>query len=244
MTLRAILFDKDGTLFDFGATWNAWAARVLADLSEGDAALAHRLAGAVRFDLGRGVFLRDSPVIAGTNREAAALLAAELDSRSIADIEAHLTRRAAQAPLVPAVPLGPLLDALREDGLALGVMTNDAEAAARAHLEAAGVLEQFDFVAGFDSGHGAKPDPAPLLAFCAAAGAAPSEAVMVGDSAHDLLAARAGGLAAVGVLTGMARRADLEPLADAVLPDIGHLPGWLETRKPGESDPDGRIQTG
>jgi phosphoglycolate phosphatase len=31
----------------------------------------------------------------------------------------------------------------------------------------------------------------------------------------------------VGVLTGTASRADLESLADIVLPDIGHIPAWL-----------------
>jgi phosphoglycolate phosphatase len=31
----------------------------------------------------------------------------------------------------------------------------------------------------------------------------------------------------VGVLTGTAVEADLAPLADVVLPDIGHLPDWL-----------------
>jgi hypothetical protein len=31
----------------------------------------------------------------------------------------------------------------------------------------------------------------------------------------------------VGVLTGLATRADLTPGADAVLADIGALPGWL-----------------
>jgi phosphoglycolate phosphatase len=32
----------------------------------------------------------------------------------------------------------------------------------------------------------------------------------------------------VAVLTGIARVADLAPLADTVLPDIGALPGWLD----------------
>jgi len=32
----------------------------------------------------------------------------------------------------------------------------------------------------------------------------------------------------VAVLTGMATETDLAPHADAVLPDIGHLPGWLD----------------
>jgi len=106
-------------------------------------------------------------------------------------------------------------------------MTNDTEYGARAHLGAAGVLERFDFIAGFDSGHGAKPAPGPLLAFARAVSVAPDRVVMVGDSTHDLIAGRRAGMACIGVLTGTALAEDLAPFADAVLPDIGHLPGWL-----------------
>ena len=35
--IKAALFDKDGTLFDFAATWNAWAKATLLDLTNGDA---------------------------------------------------------------------------------------------------------------------------------------------------------------------------------------------------------------
>ena len=121
----------------------------------------------------------------------------------------------------------PLLSRLRAAGLALGVATNDAEHSARSHLAAVGVEPLFDFVAGSDSGHGAKPAPGPLLAFARAARLDPRQVVMVGDSAHDLHAGRAAGMACVAVLTGLATHDDLAPLADAVLPDIGHLPAWL-----------------
>ena len=50
---------------------------------------------------------------------------------------------------------------------------------------------------------------------------------MIGDSTHDLDSGRAAGMATVGVLTGLATRADLAPHADVVLADIGALPAWL-----------------
>ena len=43
-------------------------------------------------------------------------------------------------------------------------------------------------------------------------------------------AGRAAGMICVGVLTGMAGPDTLAPLADVVLPDIGHLPAWLDGR--------------
>ncbi|MCA0870096.1 HAD family hydrolase [Seohaeicola saemankumensis] len=223
----AILFDKDGTLFDFGSTWNVWAARIIAQLSGGDPALARALAAGARFDLDTQSFHPDSPVIAGTNREAAECFAPALPDRSIEEIERHLMLSAADAPLTPAVPLAGFLDGLSGRGLHLGVMTNDTEYSARIQLEEAGVLDRFAFVAGFDSGYGAKPAPDPLLAFCDVMGVAPDRAVMVGDSTHDLIAGRAAGMRTIGVLTGMAPTEELAPLADAVFPDIGHIPSWL-----------------
>jgi phosphoglycolate phosphatase len=232
MRVDGIIFDKDGTLFDFRATWDVWALGVITELSGGDPSLAQRIADAAVFDLVAGAFLPQSPIIAGTNREAAEAIGTALPHQSIEAIEAFLSARAAVAPLAPAVPLDPYLTGLVGRGLALGVITNDTEAGALAHLGAAGVLAHFDFVAGFDSGHGAKPDAAPLLAFCHSTGLDPARVVMVGDSRHDLIAGRAAGMQTLGVLTGTALTADLAPLADAVLPDIGHIPRWIDAPVP------------
>jgi phosphoglycolate phosphatase len=145
-----------------------------------------------------------------------------------ADILNAINEEATRAPLVEAAPLGALLNDLRRRGLRLGVVTNDAEALAHAHLEAANVSECFDFIAGFDSGFGAKPNPGPLLAFADKVGVSPDATLMVGDSLHDLKAAHAAGMQAVGVLTGLATQNELAVLAHHVLPDIGHLPAMLE----------------
>ncbi|MBV2358482.1 HAD family hydrolase [Thalassococcus sp. CAU 1522] len=225
--VAGVLFDKDGTLFDFAATWEAWAEAFLLRVCTGDRARAQAIGAEIGFDLGARRFHPGSIVIAGTPGEIAAALGPHLPGLSQDGIVALLNEEAARAPQREAVPLAPFLDRLRAAGLRLGVATNDAEAPALAHLDHAGVRDRFDFVAGFDSGHGAKPGPGPLLAFARAVGLAPDRVVMVGDSAHDLVAGRAAGMRTVGVLTGMAGPEVLAPLADAVLPDIGHLPGWL-----------------
>lgn len=225
--IDGIIFDKDGTLFDFNATWNVWAVDTIRDLSGGEAEIMGRIAFEIDFDLAAGRFNPTSPVIAGTNREAAECVARALPDRSVEDIERILMLSAAEAPLAPAVPLAAFLDGLSAQGIALGVMTNDTEYGARSHLRSAGVEGHFDFIAGFDSGHGAKPAPEPLLAFARHVSLSPARVVMVGDSTHDLLAGRAAGMQTVGVLTGMAEHDELAPLADAVLPDIGHLPAWM-----------------
>ena len=131
------------------------------------------------------------------------------------------------APMSEAVPLRPLLSALRDRGLRLGVATNDTEAPARQHLESHGITDCFDFIAGYDSGYGAKPGPGMCLAFAQTLGLEPGRVAMVGDSLHDLEAGRAAGMRTVAVLTGIAKREALAPHADVVLEDIGALPDWL-----------------
>ncbi|MBO9396243.1 HAD family hydrolase [Shimia sp. R9_2] len=227
MRVDGLLFDKDGTLFDFGATWNGWAARMITRFADGDTALAAQIAGALQFDLSAEAFLPESFVIAGTNREAAEAVASVVPGGDVDAIEHTLMLEAAEASLAPAVPLGPLMDGFIAQGLKLGVMTNDTEFAARAHLQEAGVVDRFNFIAGFDSGFGAKPDPDPLLAFARHVALDPARVAMVGDSSHDLLAGRRAGMQTVAVLTGVAEEAELAPLADVVLPNIGHLPEWL-----------------
>ncbi|WP_111732019.1 HAD family hydrolase [Roseovarius amoyensis] len=230
--LDALLFDKDGTLFEFHATWSAWAHELIDCLAGGDPARGLAVAEAMAFDSTTGHFHPESPIIAQTNREAAECIACGLGSADgppdIAALEALMTELAARAPLAPPVPLVPLLDVLRARGLILGVMTNDSETAAHAQLQTAGVAAHFDFIAGFDSGFGAKPDPDPLLAFARVHRLNPARVAMVGDSAHDLIAGRAAGMQTLAVLTGVAGHDDLVSLADAVLPDIGALPGWLD----------------
>ena len=166
-------------------------------------------------------------MIAGTAGEVADALVPHITSIPHDAILRLINEEAEKAPQMEAVPLLPYLTALRTQGFALGVATNDAEAPARAHLDSAGVTGCFEFIAGYDSGHGAKPGPGQMLAFAEAVGLDPGAVVMVGDSTHDLIAGRAAGMRCVAVLTGLAGADVLAPLADAVLADIGDLPAWI-----------------
>jgi len=227
MVVNAILFDKDGTLFDFHATWSVWTGRAIEHLSKGDSAVAARLAEVTHFDVATRKLRPTSPVIAFTSAHVDEIFLSALPDHLTNGALAFLAQSAADVDIVPAVPLRECLAGLAARGLALGVMTNDTEFGARTHLGKAGVADMFRFIAGFDSGYGAKPDPAPLLAFAKTVDVAPETVVMVGDSIHDLEAGRAAGMQTIGVLTGVAIQADLAPYADVVLADVGHIAAWL-----------------
>jgi phosphoglycolate phosphatase len=224
----ALLFDKDGTLIDFHGTWDAWAAVLIDQLAGGDPALRDKIAAVVDYDLDLGRLLPQSIAIAETNRDIAQAIADVLPGCPVDAVEQFMITSGANAPVVPVLPLGPFLEDLTGRGLILGLLTNDSEFGARAHLKTLGLEAHFDFVAGFDSGFGAKPDPDPLLHFAKHHGLAPARVAMVGDSVHDLVAGRAAGMQTIGVLTGPADAPHLAPYADVIFPDIGHIPGWLE----------------
>ena len=224
--IRAVLFDKDGTLFDFRQSWGGWTKSMLDRLAP---VTTGPLAQALGFDPQAVDFAPESVVIASTMAEIAEVIAAHV-TLSREDILALMEEVGKAAPMVPAVDLPQVLGDLRARGLRLGLATNDTEAPARAHLSGAGVLGLFDFVAGCDSGHGGKPAPGQLLAFAEAMGLPPAQIAMVGDSLHDLEAARRAGMVPVGVLTGPALRETLAPHAEVVLPTIAGLAPWLDAR--------------
>lgn len=226
--IDGVVFDKDGTLFDFRASWGGWAKTLLIRLGR-DADHAAEMGRAIGYDLYSSSFSPDSPVIAGTAQEIAAELAPHLPGMDLRAVAAAINDAAAGAPMAPAVPLVPLLANLRARGLKIGLATNDTEAPARAHLESHEITEYFDFIAGYDSGHGPKPGPGMCAAFARQMGLEPGRVIMVGDSLHDLEAGRRAGMKTVAVLTGVAEAQDLAPHADVVLADIGAIPGWLDS---------------
>jgi phosphoglycolate phosphatase len=84
----------------------------------------------------------------------------------------------------------------------LAVLTNKPGDMSRAILSGLGVAHHFDWIWGAGDFPGRKPDPAGLQRLVAAAGVAPAEAVLIGDSAIDIKTARGAGVGAVGVTYG------------------------------------------
>lgn len=234
MTIRAILFDKDGTLIDFDRTWGPAGYEVMRALARGDRAALERLMQVSDYVEAERRFLPSSPLVGGSSAEYGPLWAAALGrepGEALYGEMDDLFRLWGLATLAPIGEPAAILAELAGRGLRLGIATNDSEASARAQAEALGLTALCPFVAGYDSGFGSKPDPGMVTAFVRHLGLAPWEVAMIGDSVHDLAAARAAGVAAVAVLTGPlghAARATIEPHADHVLDSIADLTAWLD----------------
>lgn len=232
--MRGVLFDKDGTLLDFEASWSGVYRELCLELSEGDAGRAEVMLLAGGLDPATGRFRSGAPLAAGTTIDIVriwypALLGAE-QRAMVERIDAVFHRNGITCS-VPVTGLAAALAELFAAGLAMGVATNDGTAATLAALKALGIDHFLPHVFGYDSVPRPKPAPDIVHAFCKAASVEPREVAVIGDNPHDLEMARSAGAgAALGVLTGNSSRAELQPLADAVLDSVCDLPAWLRSR--------------
>lgn len=231
MPLKAILFDKDGTLVDFDQSWGEAGFHVLTTLANGDPDIFIRLTNAAKYDPKTRRFLPDADLIAGTSADFGPDWAKALGRTDVDTVANEIDRLFMELAPSMMVTIGDPLDVLKtlaERGYRLGIATNDIEAAALQQAELMGLLPHLDFIVGQDSGHGAKPGPGMVQGFARHVGVEPNAVALVGDSTHDLHAARAAGAIGIAVLSGPATRDDLAPHADYVIDSIADLPALVE----------------
>ena len=233
MTIRGVLFDKDGTLIDVNGTWVPIYRQMLCEQFDINAAEADRMMAKVGYNPNTDGFDANSILAAGTTRQLIDYWwpgldeAGTLEKVRMIDVDYAPLSKSLLRPLMPLVPL---LEELREMGLRVGLATNDSHYSARNHLSHLGILELFDEVIAADTVSTPKPSGDMIRRFAGTAGLKPSEIAMVGDNAHDMEEARNGGAGlAIGVLTGNAGHDDIAHLADHTLRSIADLPALLRS---------------
>jgi phosphoglycolate phosphatase len=233
MTIRGVLFDKDGTLIDVNGTWVPIYRRMLCEQFDVDAAGAHALMQRVGYDPSTDGFAANSILASGTTRQLVDNWWPELDEAGrqeklrMIDVDyAPLSK----SLLKPLMPLAPLLKELKAMRLHVGVATNDSHYSAVNHMTHLGVVDLFDAVIAADTVPVPKPSGDMIRAFARGRGVKPSEIAMVGDNAHDMEEARNGGAGlAIAVLTGNAAHGEIAHLADHTLASIAELPQLLRS---------------
>ena len=104
--------------------------------------------------------------------------------------------------LVCCAGMDEVLVQLKDEGRRLGIVTAKRRQTVELAFAQIPIEHLFETVVGGDETKKHKPDPAPLLLALERLGAAPDDAVYVGDAPFDVKAAKAAGLYSVGVSWG------------------------------------------
>ena len=226
--VRAILFDLDGTLI---AASNRWG-ELLGQTLDGLRILPARLDGRA---LGRRLVLAaEMPM----NYVVAALERLGLTG-AMQGLAERVRRSRGVATHGSSILLEGVDEMLRalQGRYLLAVVTTRARREALAILGRASLSDLFPVVVTRQDVWLMKPHPEPVRRAASLLGVRPEECAMVGDTTMDMRAARSAGAHAIGVLTGMAIREELERAgAQLLLKRAGDLAAVLavaEAPKPG-----------
>ncbi|SEO33844.1 HAD family hydrolase [Paenibacillus sp. OV219] len=235
--IKAILFDKDGTLIDFIYTWGKWSEHMFAEFAN---QLKARELPPISADIatlwgtrqdGDAIvdYDRNGPLAMGTIEDLAAILAWQgyLAGMSWAEAKIavqqcrqHADQQLEAARASKALPgVVEFLAQCREQGLKLAVVTADETAPAVKHLKWLGLDSYFDAIIGTDRVERGKPFPDMALLACRELDIQPSEAAVIGDTNGDMrMADLAGAAVAIGIApTSGAAAASKLPDADAII---------------------------
>ncbi len=231
MTIKGILFDKDGVFVDFDKTWAPAMKVVAKDLAGGDAALEAQYLNVAGYDPASDLFIPGSIWAAGNTMD---LVAAWLPDGDDGERRAMAARvdgycaRCEPVPLFPPEQLQSIFSSLNRRGYHLGIATNDVEISAQHTAAKFGIADMFAVIMGYDSIANPKPAADPVHRFAGLIGVGAGELAMVGDNLHDAEMARAAGAGlAIGVLSGNATRHELSDHVDHILNDITEVEALL-----------------
>lgn len=227
-TVQAVAFDKDGTLLQTRPFWYALYQKRRALIAQ---AAGEELAASWEKAVGApsGSFDRRGPFAIAPQGEMDTLLAGLFyrycgwsweecreTSRTL-NQEANESLPIAEI-CAPRPGVVDMVRALKEAGVAVGVLTSDNERRARQGLDRVGLPpETWSFVLTPDLVAHPKPAPDMILAACAQVGCTPAEMAMVGDSIVDMQMARQAGSLAVAVPEEPEDGSFLLPLSDVML---------------------------
>jgi phosphoglycolate phosphatase len=214
--VRALIFDLDGTLID---------SKLDLALSV-NAARRHMGLPPLPHEKIYGYVGRGAPMLI---RQSLGREASEDDVARALDFFLAYYRQHLLDNTVPYPGVREALDSL--DGRPMAVLSNKPAGPSRRILEGLDLARYFRFIYGGNSFAQKKPDPEGLYAILRDFGAAPREAMVVGDSEYDVLTARHAGAWACGVSYGLGSHQLTHHPPDLLLDNLRELPACLAERR-------------
>lgn len=229
-SIKGILFDKDGTLIEFHSLWLRAAKEVLAafiimnnlkldsrqirglwnaigveeEIIRQDGALAYKTYAGIGADIAKYLITEGIMISKeSAGKQIENLFESVLQNNSMEYRETCDLHR--------------LFHELKKRKIKIGLATADNEPVSRICLEKLGIIDQFDYL-GWDDGK-RRPKPAPdlLLDFCEQFHLNTWEVAVVGDTVNDMRFAKENGALAIGTLSGIGTKEELQKEADVIV---------------------------
>lgn len=219
--IAAVMIDLDGTLLDTVPDLAAAAERMLAALN-----LPGRSQEEIRSFIGKGIpnLVQRclQPSAGGARAEALQAQALTLYQ------DFYFAESGRRTAIYPGVIDG--LARFRAMRLRLACVTNKAARFTVPLLEQMGLAPYFELVVSGDTLARKKPDPMQLAHICAEFALAPPQALLIGDSANDALAARAAGCPVLCVSYGYSEGGNVRDLdCDAIVGSLSEAANILQS---------------
>ncbi|NGP44529.1 HAD family hydrolase [Bacillaceae bacterium SIJ1] len=231
MGIKGILFDKDGTLLQFGTVWIKVMNEVIDDILDvigetGNKALKNRLCLAI--GLNDDKVDEKGLLASGTTVDMAQAFQAILPENIpfleqwMAD-KIYVKTQESIDCVKPVCDLSALFSALKQKGMIIGIATADDFDTTVLCLKHLGVQNDIQFLGTSDLFE-KKPSSQIVDKFCEQFGLENEEIAFVGDTLVDLQTAKNGEVGhGIGVLSGVGSERELQSLADFVIPNIEYL---------------------
>lgn len=232
---RLIIFDKDGTLVDLNTlvVANAKARRDSIQKRVGSE-IARLWGKIVGVDLETGRIDTDGPLVSMSQKDEIEVAALSFyvngyswnESRQMIET-AYEEAEEILRPFFGTVLIEGVrekLETLKKNGFKLAIASNGKHGQIEEAFTALGIRSLFDVIVGCDDVDVGKPSPDMINEVLKMTGLGASEAVIIGDSWHDMKMGRNAGVkACIGVLTGSGTLEKLQLIADTVLGSVADL---------------------
>lgn len=230
--IQGILFDKDGTLLRFEELWLDAARHVIYDFCRLNRLPENKKVETLilkAMGVENETIRQDGALAYMTYEQIGAVVVTALHQAGMAEkistelagrqmsvlFETVLARE--QLACIPTCDLKNLFKTLKARDIKTGLATADNLPVTEKCLKQLEIMEEFDFVGCDDGILKPKPEPDMFEAFCGKQGLKPEQVAVIGDTVNDMLFAKKCKGIAVGTLSGIASREELEEAADIIV---------------------------